>query len=161
MAPRALARTLPKITRAALAKRGAAFAALIADWHNAVGPALAESSLPERLTRATGDGAPAGGVLTVRVASGGAALEFQHAHTQLVERINGYLGFAAVARIVIRQAPLPPGVAPAVPPPAKRLSPADTQDIAAVVATVEDDLLRSTLERLGRGIATRRQIDEE
>src|SRR5262245_11112413 len=52
MPPRALARTLPKITRPALAKRGGAFASLIADWHNAVGPVLAECSLPERLTRA-------------------------------------------------------------------------------------------------------------
>jgi hypothetical protein len=152
MAPRPLARTLPKITRPALEKRGAAFAALIAGWNDALGAALAQSSLPERLTQP-------GGVLTVRVAGGGAALEFQHLQTQIVERLNAYLGFAAVSRIALRQAPMP--IRSVVEePPAPGLSAAAARDIAAAVGGVEDPELRARLEQWGRAIAvSRRQND--
>jgi hypothetical protein len=153
MAPRALARTLPKITRPTLNKRGAAFAALVGDWHNVVGPALAELSLPERLTRNDPHG-----VLTIRVANGGAAIEFQHLHAQILERINGYLGFAAVARIVLRQAPLPSGGAPAPRLSPRPLSLQKAQQIAAETARIEDAQLRETLERFGRALA---QNDED
>ena len=48
MSPRALAATLPKVTKSVLEKHGRAYAALIGEWSNIVGPALAAVSLPEK-----------------------------------------------------------------------------------------------------------------
>ena len=154
MALRALAGRISKVTRPALVKRGAAFATLIAEWSNAVGPALAEQSLPERLTRPPDKSPDTGGILTVRVASGGTGMEFQHLHAQIVERINGYLGFRAVARLVLRQAPLPDAAQPPTPRVSRPVAPATRARVATAVAAVEDAELKAALERLGQALAS-------
>ena len=43
----------------------------------------------------------------LRVASGGLAMELQHFEPVLVERINAYFGYPAVARVKLIQGPLP------------------------------------------------------
>lgn len=148
MSPRALAATLPKVTKPVLAKHGRAYAALIGEWTNIVGPALAEVSLPEKLaTPANAMGA----VLTVRVA-GAAATEFQHLAPQIVDRINTYLGYAAVTRLKLVQAPLP-GPQRRPPPRPRPPSPAARQAISETVEAVADDALRSALTRFGEAVA--------
>src|SRR5579863_3930402 len=103
MSPRALAATLPKITKAILAKGGRDYATLIAEWPAIVGAQLAGSSQPEKLVRRRHDDErSAGGVLTIRVSSG-AALEIQHREPQIVERINTYLGYRGVVRLKLVQ----------------------------------------------------------
>ncbi|HEX7084835.1 MAG TPA: DUF721 domain-containing protein, partial [Vicinamibacterales bacterium] len=104
MGPRALGATLPKITKTVLEKRGRAYATLIAEWVNIVGPSLAAETLPEKLTLPPG--ANAGGLLSVRV-TGAAAAELQHMAPQIIERINTYLGVRAVDRLKLIHAPLP------------------------------------------------------
>ena len=155
MSPRALASTLPKITKAILEKGGRDYAALIAEWPGIVGTTLADSSLPEKLSRRPSGGRSAGGggVLTVRV-TGGAAMEFQHREPQLIERINAYLGHSAVARLKLVQGPIP-GRAAAGGWRPRTLGPAETRAIAADVANVTDEELRARLERLGRAMTAR------
>ncbi len=153
MALRALGGNLSKITRPALARHGAAFAALITEWANAVGPSLAEQSLPERLSRPATKSAETGGVLTVRVSGGGAAMEMQHQHEQIVERINSYLGFRAVTRLSIKQAPLPVVSRRAAPPAQRPVPAAARQQITATIAAIEDPDLKAALERLGSALA--------
>ena len=51
MAPRAISRSLAKLTRPVLEKRGIHFAALVAGWPDLAGPRLAADTAPERLAR--------------------------------------------------------------------------------------------------------------
>jgi hypothetical protein len=154
MSPRALAATLPRITKAILEKGGRDYAALIAEWPGIVGAALATSSLPEKLARRpAAAGRAASGVLTIRV-TGGAAMEFQHREPQLIERINAYLGHSAVMRLKLVQGPIP-GRAAAGGWAPRPLSPAESKAIEADVANVTDDELRTRLTRLGRAMAAR------
>ena len=148
MSPRALAATLPKVTRPVLQKHGGAHAALIGEWANIVGPALAEVSLPEKLSAASNR---SGGSLTVRVA-GAAATELQHMAPQIIERINTFLGFAAVARLKLVQAPLP-GRQPVRRAPTRPVTPATRAAVASRTAEIEDPALRDVLTRLGEAIA--------
>ncbi len=148
MSPRALAATLPKVTKPVLQKHGGAYAALIGEWANIVGPALAEVSLPEKLSPAPNR---LGGSLTVRVA-GGAATEFQHMAPQVIERINTFLGFAAVTRLKLVQAPLP-GRRPVRKTPPRPVPPATRAAIASRTAEIEEPGLRDALTRLGEAIA--------
>jgi hypothetical protein len=147
MSPRALAASLPKVTKPVLEKHGRAYASLIGEWGNIVGPTLAAVSLPEKLaTPANG-----GGVLTVRVA-GAAATEFQHLAPQILDRINTYLGFGAVVRMKFIQAPLPgprrrPAPRPIVPSPERRKA------VATAVESVTDPALHDALVRFGEAIA--------
>jgi hypothetical protein len=148
MSPRALAATLPKVTKPVLEKHGRAYAALIGEWPHIVGPTLAELSLPEKLAASPN---AMGSVLTVRVA-GAAATEFQHLGPQILERINTYLGFGAVTRLKIVQAPLPgpqrrPMRRPRMPSPAARKA------IAEAANAVTDPALHDALVRFGEAIA--------
>jgi hypothetical protein len=72
---RHLAGFLPRLTRAALGKRGFAEGGIVTDWAAIVGSELAASSLPEKLSFA--QGARRDGTLQVRV-TGAFALELQH-----------------------------------------------------------------------------------
>ena len=94
MAPRAIARSLAKVTRPALEKRGRVFAALVAAWPELAGPRLAGDTALDRLAQPR-DGGP--GTLHLRVTPV-LALEVQHLTPQLIERINAFLGHAAVGR---------------------------------------------------------------
>ena len=57
MAPRALSRSLMKVTRPVLQKRGADYAALVAGWAEIAGPRLAGDTAVDRLARPR-DGGP-------------------------------------------------------------------------------------------------------
>ncbi|MGE0120784.1 MAG: DUF721 domain-containing protein [Dongiaceae bacterium] len=151
-----LAATLPRVTRKTLGRHGLAEGGLITDWAAIVGPMIAERSLPLRLSFAGGERND--GTLHVRVA-GALALELQHLAPQIIERINGYFGYRAVARLRIHQGPVPVerGARPAPTPP---VAPETDAEIGLLVDTVEDDGLRQALRTLGRslhGAATRRR----
>lgn len=133
------------------AKRGFANAELLAAWPEIAGPRYAHTTQPERISWAHGSAAAEdGGTLTVRV-EGSVALYFQHEVGQILERVNGFLGFGAVRRIKIVQKPLDrgPRKAPVAP---RALNPAEEDRLAETVAGVADDGLKEALKRLGRGV---------
>ncbi len=156
---------IARLTGPLARRRGTATARLCAEWPVIVGPEIARQSLPERLVGGPGRGPGggsrppanrgAGGTLRLRV-DGPLALELQHLAPQLIERINGYFGYAAVARLQIIQGPLPHAPPPARRPPAP-LDPARQRTLQKRLATIGDDPLRQALERLGRAVLGRRQ----
>ena len=77
---------------------------IVARWPDIVGPALADCSLPERLTFPRDE--KRGGSLYIRV-QGSMALELQHFEPMLIERINSYYGYQAVERLIYRHGPVP------------------------------------------------------
>jgi len=119
---------------------GGVLARLKAEWSAVAGAELAMLTWPERLGR---DGA-----LKLRVVPG-FALELQHRAPLVVDRINGFFGRAAVARLVLVQGPLPlagPALR-AVPPP---LTGDEERDLDSRLAGVADPELRAALAGLGR-----------
>ena len=133
-----------------LKKRGLAEARVVTDWRAIVGDTAAERSAPERLVRARqGD---QGGTLRLRIA-GAWALEFQHMAPALIQRINAYFGYPAVARIQFIQAPLP-AERRASPPPAP-LKPEAEARLAEITAKIEDPELRERVLALGRALERR------
>jgi hypothetical protein len=147
---RHLAGLMPRLTRAALGKRGFAEGGIVTDWAAIVGPDLAARSLPEKLSFP--HGARRDGTLQVRVA-GALALELQHLEPLVIERINGYFGYSAVARLKIRQGPLPRARHRPQPKP---LDPAAAQEVDAAVADVTDPQLKAALAGFGRALRGRK-----
>jgi hypothetical protein len=147
---------LPKVTRRLAQGRGFAEADLVAYWATIVGPEIGRRSQPERL-RFANRKQRLGGTLTLRV-SGAWAVELLHMEPQLLERINGFLGYPAVSRLRIRQAPVAfeePAQAPPEPP----LEAADLARIDARVSVVADTEIRERLRRLGQAVARRRKTN--
>jgi hypothetical protein len=123
---RSLAATLPPITAPIFKTRGFAEAGILTDWPAIVGEMLGRRTAPERIAFARGD--RRGGTLHVTCESAFAP-ELQHLAPQVIERINGYFGYPAVAQLkilhgrvvqrtkAIKKPPLPhKGMAETVPP---------------------------------------------
>jgi hypothetical protein len=161
---------VPRLTQKAFEKFGFPAAAILTDWPAIVGADLATFSEPESLkwpraaqpvadadTPAPDDrprrGAkaadgPAAAALVLRV-EGGRALEIQFKTRQIIDRINAYFGFRAVAELRILQAPLTRTGQPKKT--AARAAPA-TEPVIDVPATA-DPALQDVLKRLGRNVA--------
>ena len=97
--------SLPNLAAPALRKRGFAQAKLITDWPAIVGEVLARETVPQKLVFPRYSKTDA--ILHLRVASG-YALELQHIAPQIIDRINGFFGFRAVADLRYASGPLPP-----------------------------------------------------
>lgn len=149
----ALSRLLTRLLSPAARQRGFAAVEVIEEWPKVVGPGLARRCHPVRLEFR--HGASAGGTLVLQ-ASGGAALELQHAAPQLLERVNDYFGFPAAARIRLVQMPLRPPPATPAPPTLRPLTAAEEAALASDVAPVGDSDLAQALAALGRSIKARR-----
>ena len=139
---------LPHLAGPILGKQGIGEAQLVAQWAAIVGPGFAERCWPIRLS--FGRGERQLGTLRLRVAAA-AALELQHQEPILVERINGYFGYRAIARLQLVQGPPPLGEAPAPAPP-RPLAPHEGAALHDRLAAIADPDLRAALERLGRAV---------
>ncbi len=151
--PRALAATVAKITRPLFSRRGFADGAVVSEWPAIVGAHFAAHSAPEKIVPGSGGGAE--GTLHVRIDSGSLAVELQHLEPLLIERINGYFGYRAVARLKLLQGPLPRRQN-ASPPAPRPLEPDAEEDLVRSLCAVDDPELRAALESLGRAVMARR-----
>lgn len=151
--PRALAGAIAQIAKPILGRRGFAQAAIVTDWPAIAGIALAARSLPMRIQYPAGSRAD--GTLQLRVADGSMAMQVAHLEPLILERINAYFGYKAVARIAIFQGPLPRrpesrAVATA------RLGPEEEARLESLLDSVTDAGLRAALEQLGRSVLSKR-----
>ena len=138
--PRALGALLPRLTRPAFKRRSPAGAALMADWPQVVGPALAAVTSPKRLSSGT----------LVIACAGPVAMELTHLAPQLIGRINAHLGQAAVERLrFVQQAP---GAAPPPAAPRRAEAAALPPRVREAVAAVPEGELREALEKLAQGV---------
>ncbi len=159
VAARAVGAFVPKLTRKAFEKYGFSAAALLTDWATIVGEDLASYAAPERLkwprnvsiredVEAGAEGRP-GAVLVLRV-DPARALDVQYKGHQIVERINGYFGYRAVADLRLLQAPLARPTA-TEPEPRPAPPPCDAPELAEIA----DERLRAALGRLKSGLMGR------
>jgi len=156
---------VPRLTRPAFERYGFSAAAIVTDWETIVGADIARYTMPERLkwpkrVEWTGDevsdedrGRPEA-TLTLAVAAG-RALDIQYKAAQLIERINSYFGYRAVAELRIVQVPdtkAPTAVSiPPLAPVAAAVPPKPREELAQIA----EPGLRAALERMAEGLGQR------
>ncbi len=137
---------VPGIGRAAFRRFGFVESAVVQRWHEIVGDTYALHSAPDSIRFPMGK--RTGGTLTV-VCEGAFAPTMMHVEPQLIERVNRFFGYAAIARVALRHGEVP----------RRRKAVAiveDTTPLAADVTStlraVADPGLRATLESLARQV---------
>lgn len=144
-----------RVTRPILGKRGLAEGDILGHWSSIVGETVARFAIPERVTFPRGQ--RDGGELIVRVASGPFATQMQHDAPRIIQRVNAYFGYPAIARIKLFQAPLPlPRKSRHVDLPP--LDPVEESELQLSLESVTDPDLRASLERLGRAMRQRAKV---
>jgi hypothetical protein len=103
----AVERGVQAVATSAFERAGFRDSTLILRWAEIVGPEVARFARPLRLSEG-----PSGGVLTLK-AEPGASLFLQHESRAICERINTYLGRAAIARLRFVQGEIAPRMSPA------------------------------------------------
>jgi len=147
--PKPLAELVSVCVADAFARQGFTSCEIVTHWDEIVGSEIAALAEPIRMqwarSRDPEDAPPATLVLRVE---GPAALEIQHMGGVILERVNRYLGWQAVDRLALRQAPLT----------RRRRQPRPRTDdgaaaaIAAQMGEIADERLRAALGRLGAAI---------
>jgi hypothetical protein len=103
---------------------------------------------PEKLSFPRGERRD--GTLHLRVAPG-LGLEVQHREPVLIERINAFFGYRAVARLALKQGP-PPTAAPLPPARPRPLKTEERQLLDERLAAIDDGELKAALQRLGEAV---------
>lgn len=154
--PLAVGAYVPGIARPAFESHGFSTSSILSDWPEIIGPEFADITMPERISwprggepldagQSPGSNRRSGATLHIRV-DGPRAIEVQHMASQLLERVNIYFGYRAVAELRMVQGPVKKRV-PSEPEQRVQIAPPRELD-----KPIKDDGLRAALERLGGSV---------
>jgi len=129
----------------AMRAKGFAQTEIVARWAHIVGSDLAAATLPVRLVFPRGE--RMGAKLTIRSESAFAPL-LMHKSERIIEMVNSFFGYGAVAKLEIKQGPLQRTTRkPQLEK--KPLDVKDEQKLKMLVGTKEESPLRDALKSLG------------
>lgn len=138
-----------ELTKAAFARYGFAHMDLTAQWPEIVGERLSHQCRPERIKWPRREGETAqrlGGTLVIRAAPG-RGLDLQHETPHIIERINRFYGYGAIAAVkIVQDAQWTEGQKPL---PARPLDAAAERALNDKLEAVADPKLKAALARLG------------
>ena len=144
---KSVAEMLPDVGRAAFRRFGFVQSSVVSRWGEIVGERYAGVSAPESIRFPQGKRSD--GVLTLTVAGAHAPM-IQHVAPAIVERVNRFFGYPAVAKLVVKQGEIAKPAPKRTAPPSLRPVPAELGDSLRAIADPE---LRAVLESLARGVA--------
>jgi hypothetical protein len=145
---------LPQVGGAAFRRFGFVQSGIVTRWAEIVGPKYAGVSTPESIRFPPGK--KADGVLTVTV-KGAHASMMQHIAPEIVERVNRFFGYAAVARLTLKQGRVAER-APRTAPPSLRPVAIPPAELGPGLRAIADPELQAVLAALAAGVASNRGI---
>ena len=145
---KAIADLTPQIGRSAFRRFGFVQSSVVTRWPEIVGAAHAKICAPEAIRFPPGE--KSDGILDLVVTPSHAPL-IQHVIPEIMERVNRFFGYRAVARVKLRQGAVKPpqGTSTAKPPPSLKPIP---MELGAGLRDIGDPELRAVLESLARGL---------
>ena len=143
---RSVSEMVPDVGRVAFRRFGFVQSSVVSRWAEIVGARYAQISAPESIRFPPGKRAD--GVLTLAVVGAHAPM-MQHVGPTIIDRVNRFFGYAAIARVTIRQGEIVPD----------KMRTKPLAEVAIPIAlseslkTVADPELKAVLESLARGVA--------
>lgn len=154
---KAIGDLMPEIGRTAFRRFGFVQSSVVTRWHEIIGPGHAKVCSPEAIRFPPGERAE--GTLQLVVAPAHAPL-IQQVTPEIIERVNRFFGYRAVARVKIRQGAVkaPSADRPAKPPPSLKPIPMELGDS---LRDIGDPELRTVLESLARSFDANEQTKKD
>jgi hypothetical protein len=144
---RPIAELMPEIGRTAFRKFGFIQSSVVTRWPEIVGANHARVCSPEAIRFPPGE--KSGGILELVVVSAHAPLIAQVV-PEIIERVNRFFGYSAVARVKLRQGAVkPPPATRGAAPPSLRPIPVE---LGESLRDIGDPELRAVLESLARSL---------
>lgn len=147
-AAKPIAELMPQIGRTAFRRFGFVQSSVVTRWPEIVGEIHARVCLPEAIRFPPGEKSE--GILELVVTPSHAPL-IQHVIPEIMERVNRFFGYRAVARVKLRQGVVKPPAAreQAKAPPSLKPIP---MELGAGLRDIGDPELRAVLESMARGL---------
>ena len=150
---RAIADLMPEIGRSAFRRFGFVQSSVVTRWGEIVGERHARICAPESIRFPPGE--KSDGILQLLVEPGHAPL-IQHVIPEIIERVNRFFGYSAVARVKLRQGTVAAPAAtqrPLAPPSLKPIP----MELGESLRDIGDSELRAVLESLARSISAKEE----
>jgi hypothetical protein len=147
---RAIADLMPEVGRTAFRRFGFVQSSVVTRWPEIVGPRHARVCAPESIRFPPGEKSE--GILQLVVVPAHAPI-IQHVIPEIIERVNRFFGYKAVAKVKLRQGAVqpPPDKQSAAAPPSLKPIPMELGDS---LRDIGDPELRAVLESLARSMGT-------
>ncbi|MDR2857188.1 MAG: DciA family protein [Novosphingobium sp.] len=147
---RAISDLMPEIGRTAFRRFGFVQSSVVTRWPEIVGLRHARVCAPEAIRFPPGE--KSDGILQLVVIPAHAPI-IQHVIPEIVERVNRFFGYKAVARVKLRQGEVKPPAdrEPAAAPPSLKPIP---MELGESLRDIGDPELRAVLESLARSLGT-------
>lgn len=143
---KAISDLMPQIGRTAFRRFGFVQSSVVSRWPEIVGEAHARVCAPESIRFPPGEKSE--GILQLVVLPAHAPL-IQHVIPEIVERVNRFFGYPAVARLAIRHGDVQRVAKPAAPPSLKPVP----DSLGDSLRGIADPELKAVLEALAAGVA--------
>jgi hypothetical protein len=145
---KAVSALMPEIGRAAFRRFGFVQSSVVSRWDEIVGARYAAVSAPEAIRFPIGKKSDGTLELTVE---GAHASMIQHVLPEIIDRVNRFFGYGAVARVKVRQGPVakPPARQPIAPPSLKPIP----MELGESLREIGDPELFAVLESLAKSLA--------
>lgn len=156
-AARPIGELMPEIGRTAFRRFGFVQSSVVTRWPEIVGPHHARVCAPESIRFPPGEKSE--GILQLVVTPAHAPL-IQQVIPEIIERVNRFFGYSAVARIKLRQGAVKPpeANAPAKAPPSLKPIPMELGDS---LRDIGDPELRTVLESLARSLDNKETEEDD
>ena len=144
---RPISELMPEVGRTAFRRFGFIQSSVVTRWPEIVGPAHARVCAPEAIRFPPGE--KTDGILQLLVVPAHAPL-IQHVVPEIMERVNRFFGYKAVAKVKLRQGEVkpPPATKPAAPPSLRPIP----LELGDSLRDIGDPELRAVLESLARSL---------
>lgn len=154
---RMISELMPEVGRTAFRRFGFVQSSVVTRWPEIVGPRHARVCTPESIRFPPGE--KIDGILQLVVVPAHAPL-IQHVIPEIIDRVNRFFGYNAVARAKIRQGEVkpPPATGGKTAPPSLRPVPLE---LGESLRDVGDPELLAVLESLARSLGAREGQDED
>ena len=150
---KAISDLMPQVGRTAFRRFGFVQSSVVTRWPEIVGPHHAKVSAPESIRFPAGEKSE--GTLNLVVTPAHAPI-IQHVIPEIIERVNRFFGYRAVAKVRMRQGQVKPAHAEERPKPPPSLKPIP-MELGNSLRDIGDPELRTVLESLARSMGNQNE----